>query len=203
MQIQDERAATIASAHSDTVTRTSRMPDADAVGASYRLSMQREERIHAALGIPWQVSDGARSFLVLLPGLPRMDTGPVVPWASWRQDDVVRGAWNVSMMISWARDVLGFEATDIATSLGTTVMAVRRWSSGRSSPRGRHRAQLDLLQDFRALLAAAFVTPERAMTWLQTPPGLGYNDSPLMMVRLGAIRPLVAILESLESGAFR
>ena len=49
------------------------MPDIAAVAAGYRESMYRELRIHAALGIPWVVSEGTRSHFVLWPGLPRWD----------------------------------------------------------------------------------------------------------------------------------
>ncbi len=181
----------------------SRMPDGNLIGAAYRTALQREERLHAALGIPWQVSDGARSFLVLLPGLPRMDAGPVVPWVPPLAVTYDHEPWMIPMMMGWARETLGFTVADVASALGTTARTLERWSRGASVPRGRHRAQLDALQALRALLASAFITPAHALIWLRTPPGLAYETSPRMMVEMGAIRPLVAILASLESGAFR
>lgn len=90
-------------AHGTQQRSAPRMPDPFAVGAAYRAAMQREMRIHAALGIPWVVSDGEQPYFVLLPGLPRIDVYPddgraplTVPVREWK-------TWTIPAMIMWAR----------------------------------------------------------------------------------------------------
>ncbi len=113
-----------------------------------------------------------------------------------------RETWTVLEMMVWTRDTLGFSHAQIAGALGVTGATIRRWQSGETTPRGRHRIQFDALQDLRALLAEVFTAPADAMTWLRKSPGIGDGVPPLDMIKTGAITPLVGGLATVESGAF-
>ena len=90
----------------------SRMPNCSAAGAPYRAALTREMRIHAALGIPSDVSDGPSQYCIVLPGLPRMvsmrpDVAEASPdqvgaramaWLSTTPD--MRGACSPMVMIA-------------------------------------------------------------------------------------------------------
>lgn len=176
------------------------VPDPVWLAAGYREAILREKRVHAALQIPWQVSDGVSSYLILLPGPPRAHDGvaengaDVDPLASTAQ----RATWTVGELRGWARDVLGCSDAEISRALHASVSTLRRWARGETIPRGRHRMQCDTLNAVRTLLAAVFTTPERASRWLRRTHELRGSIAALDLIKIGAVSVVRAVLARTE-----
>jgi hypothetical protein len=178
------------------------MPDIHAVAAAYRESMNRELRIHAALGIPWAASGAGRSHFVLWPGLPRWDIAQSdASVARIRADHLYRPG-TMSALLAWAQTTLGLSPCEIARALGATVPTLRRWQRGETSPRGKQLEQCDAFYALRAILDTVFATSDRALRWLTATPALADSTSPLDMIRAGAIAPLVWVLSTIDTDPF-
>lgn len=196
----------LATDHEDGATtpshQVSRMPDIHAVAAGYRESMTREMRIHAALCIPWVVSDDGRAFQVLLPGLPRSDVAASDAYAARIQAEHVHAPGTMAALSAWAQTTLGLSPSESARALGVTVATLRRWQRDETSPHGRQLRQCNALYALRALIDTVLPASGRAMRWLTTTPGLAGSTSPLDMIRAGAIAPLVWVLSTIDPDPF-
>ena len=178
------------------------MPDIHAVAAGHHASMNRELRIHAALGIPWVVSGAGRSHFVLWPGLPRWDIAHSDALVARIRADHVYRPGTMSALMTWAWMILGLSPSEIAVALGATVPTLRRWQRDETSPRGQQLEQCNALYSLRALLETVFPASCRAMRWLTTTPALAGSTSPLDMIRAGAIAPLVSVLSTIDPDPF-
>ena len=175
------------------------MPDIHAVAAAYRESMNRELRIHAALGIPWVVSGAG---FVLWPGLPRWDIAQSDAYVARIKADHVHTPGTMSALLAWAQTTLGLSPTEIARALRATVPTLRRWQRDETSPRREQLEQCNALHALRALLDTVFAAPDRAMRWLTTTPALAGSTSPRDMIRAGASAELVWVLSTIDPEPF-
>lgn len=179
--------------------RVSTMPDAHAVGAAYRESMNRELRMHAALGVPWVVTGAG---FVLWPGLPRWDFAHSDAYVARIRAEHVYRPGTMAALLTWAQTTLCLSPSEIARALGATAPTVRRWQRDETSPRGQQLEQCNAFYALRAFIDTVFASSGRAMRWLSTTPALAGSTSPLDMIRAGAIAPLVWVLSTIDPDPF-
>ena len=179
---------------------SARMPSPEAVAAGYRESILREKRIHAALRIPWQVSDGSHSYLILLPGPPRAHDDATAPGVAVMPatSTASQSTSTVRALRAWARSFLSCSDAEIARALHASVPTLHRWTRGATTPRGRQRMHCDTLDAVRTLLDVVVTTPERASAWLRTTHELRGTIAALDLIKIGRASVVRSVLARTE-----
>lgn len=104
--------------------------------------------------------------------------------------------------IGWAHDVIGLSYAEIAKALTTDERTVRRWVHHESVPRLASQDRLEQLRELRYLLTSCFRTPELGVAWLIESVPLLRGRTPLSYLRSGDFSSVIAVLATMESGAF-
>ncbi len=104
--------------------------------------------------------------------------------------------------VEWARDALGLSYADMARALGTDERTVRRWVHHESTPRAAHQDQLEPLREIRYLLDQCFRSPDARTAWLHESVRALRGRTPISRLRAGDFDAVLAVLATMESGAF-
>lgn len=107
----------------------------------------------------------------------------------------------VSRILERLRDDGGLQGKDIANIVAVSPATVSRWSSGKASPDLRTqtviaelRYVVDRLNDF--------YSPDEIRLWLHTPHPLLKGERAIDLINVGRTEEVLAVIESLETGAF-
>lgn len=104
--------------------------------------------------------------------------------------------------IAWTHDMVGLSYLEVAKALDTDERTVRRWMHHESVPRVASQDRLEQLRELRYLLVSCFKTPEAGIAWLHESVPLLRGRTPLSYLRAGDFSAVLAVLATMESGAF-
>jgi transcriptional regulator with XRE-family HTH domain len=107
----------------------------------------------------------------------------------------------VSRILDHLRDDGGLQGKDIANIVAVSPATVSRWSNGKASPDLRTqtviaelRYVVDRLNDF--------YTPDEIRLWLHAAHPMLQGDRAIDLINAGRTQEVLAVIESLETGAF-
>jgi len=110
-------------------------------------------------------------------------------------------ATAVSRILDHLRDDGGLQGKDIANIVAVSPATVSRWSSGKSTPDLRTqtviaelRYVVDRLNDF--------YSPDETRIWLHTAHQMLKGERAIDLINTGRTEEVLAVIESLDSGAF-
>ena len=110
-------------------------------------------------------------------------------------------ATAVSRILDHLRDDGGLQGKDIANIVAVSPATVSRWSSGKSTPDLRTqtviaelRYVVDRLNDF--------YSPDETRIWLHTAHQMLKCERAIDLINTGRTEEVLAVIESLDSGAF-
>lgn len=108
----------------------------------------------------------------------------------------------VDATLQRAHNEIGLTYAQIGALLRVSERTLRRWHSHAHAPQPRQRVLIEDLRRLQHVLAEVF--PERGTRdeWLHSPSGLLRGRTPISLLRVGRISPVVEALATLESGAF-
>jgi hypothetical protein len=95
----------------------------------------------------------------------------------------------------------GLKGTDVANIAAVSPATVSRWSAGKAFPHPR--TQL-LISDLRYVVdrLAEFYTPGEARLWLYSKHRLLNDARPIDLIHAGQADEVLAVIESLDAGAY-
>lgn len=107
----------------------------------------------------------------------------------------------VAKIIDDLRSRGGLKGTDVANIAAVSPATVSRWTSGTSLPHPK--TQL-LISDLRYLVdrLAEFYTPEETRIWLYSKHRLLGGERAIDLIHAGKADEVLAIIESLDGGAY-
>jgi hypothetical protein len=107
----------------------------------------------------------------------------------------------VSSILERLHDDGGLQGRDITNIVSVSPATVSRWSSGKASPDLRTqtviaelRYVVDRLRDF--------YTPEETRLWLHTAHSMHGGQRAIDLINAGRTEEVLAVIESLDAGAF-
>jgi transcriptional regulator with XRE-family HTH domain len=110
-------------------------------------------------------------------------------------------ASSVARIIDDLRDRGGLKGTDVANVAAVSPATVSRWTSGKASPHPK--TQL-LISDLRYIVdrLADLYSPAETRLWLYSRHRLLDGARPIDLIHAGRADDVLAVIESLDEGAF-
>jgi transcriptional regulator with XRE-family HTH domain len=107
----------------------------------------------------------------------------------------------VARIITDLRDRGGLQGKDIANIVSVSPATVSRWTSGKGTPELRTQTMIAELRYVVDRLAE-FYSPDETRLWLHTKHPLLRGERAIDLINAGRTEDVLAIIESLDSGAF-
>jgi uncharacterized protein (DUF2384 family) len=107
----------------------------------------------------------------------------------------------VSRILDRLRDDGGLQGKDIANIVAVSPATVSRWSSGKASPDLRTQTVIAELRYVVDRLTD-FYTPDETRLWLHTPHQMLGGERAIDLINAGRTEEVLAVIESLDTGAF-
>ena len=107
----------------------------------------------------------------------------------------------VSRILDRLRDDGGLQGKDIANIVAVSPATVSRWSSGKASPDLRTQTVIAELRYVVDRLSD-FYTPDETRLWLHTPHQMLGGERAIDLINAGGTEEVLAVIESLDTGAF-
>lgn len=107
----------------------------------------------------------------------------------------------VKKILDVLRDDGGLQGKDIANIVSVSPATVSRWSSGKATPDLKTQtvfAELRYVVD----RLAEFYTSDETRLWLHTPHPMLNGERAIDLINAGRTEEVLAVIESLESGAY-
>lgn len=107
----------------------------------------------------------------------------------------------VSKILDHLRDDGGLQGKDIANIVAVSPATVSRWFSGKATPDLRTQTVIAELRYVVDRLSD-FYTPEETRIWLHTPHQMLKGERAIDLINAGRTEEVLAVIESLDTGAF-
>jgi transcriptional regulator with XRE-family HTH domain len=107
----------------------------------------------------------------------------------------------VSKILDRLRDDGGLQGKDIANIVAVSPATVSRWSSGKASPDLRTQTVIAELRYVVDRLSD-FYTPEETRLWLHASHPMLHGKRAIDLINTGRTQEVLAVIESLDAGAF-
>lgn len=107
----------------------------------------------------------------------------------------------VAKLIDDLRERGGLKGTDVANIAAVSPATVSRWTSGKASP---HPSTQLLISDLRYVVdrLAEFYSPDETRVWLYARHPLLNGQRAIDLLHVGRAGEVLAIIESLDEGAY-
>ena len=107
----------------------------------------------------------------------------------------------VRRILEQLRDAGGLQGKDIANIVAVSPATVSRWSSGKADPDLRTQTVMAELRYVVDRLAE-FYTPDETRLWLHTSHPMLNGERAIDLINAARTQEVLAVIESLESGAY-
>src|ERR1700761_7185425 len=107
----------------------------------------------------------------------------------------------VSRILDNLKNEGGLQGKDIANIVAVSPATVSRWSSGKATPDLRTQTVIAELRYVVDRLNE-FYTPDETRIWLHTPHQMLAGERAIDLINAGRTEEVLAVIESLDSGAF-
>jgi uncharacterized protein (DUF2384 family) len=107
----------------------------------------------------------------------------------------------VSRILDHLRDDGGLQGKDIANIVAVSPATVSRWSSGKATPDLRTQTVIAELRYVVDRLSD-FYTPDETRIWLHTPHQMLKGERAIDLINAGRTEAVLAVIETLDSGAY-
>ncbi len=107
----------------------------------------------------------------------------------------------LSRILDHLRDDGGLQGKDIANIVAVSPATVSRWSSGKATPDLRTQTVIAELRYVVDRLGD-FYTPDETRIWLHTPHQMLKGERAIDLINAGRTEGVLAVIESLDSGAY-
>ena len=107
----------------------------------------------------------------------------------------------VSRILDHLRDDGGLQGKDIANIVAVSPATVSRWFSGKATPDLRTQTVIAELRYVVDRLSD-FYTPDETRIWLHTPHQMLKRERAIDLINAGRTEEVLAVIESLDTGAF-
>jgi transcriptional regulator with XRE-family HTH domain len=107
----------------------------------------------------------------------------------------------VMKILDTLRDEGGLQGKDIANIVAVSPATVSRWYSGKASPDLKTQT---LIAELRYVVdrLAEYYDADEARLWLHAPHPMLHGDRAIDLINSGRTEQVLAVIESLDSGAF-
>jgi transcriptional regulator with XRE-family HTH domain len=107
----------------------------------------------------------------------------------------------VGRILNHLRDDGGLQGTDIANIVAVSPATVSRWSNGKATPDLRTQTVIAELRYVVDRLGD-FYTPDETRLWLHTSHPMLKGERAIDLINAGRTEEVLAVIESLDSGAY-
>jgi transcriptional regulator with XRE-family HTH domain len=116
-------------------------------------------------------------------------------------EDTATMSTAVSRILEHLRDDGGLQGKDIANIVAVSPATVSRWSSGKATPDLRTQT---VIAELRYVIDRLneFYTPDETRIWLHTPHQMLKGERAIDLINGGRTEEVLAVIESLDAGAF-